>query len=329
MKHIKIWFGDSMETQLAKKKCSGSYSIPGIKSIFSMQELKKTGSRSNLLTDNIILILLILCFVGCASSRDTRQGSSHIPPLKSPIKSQIKSQIKYPTYQTPSTAPSPKSYGKKTGTQKPYKIRGIRYTPIANADGFLQTGLASWYGRKFHGRKTANGETYNMYAMTAAHKTLPMNTRVSVHNLKNNRKIVVRINDRGPFVSGRIIDLSYTGAKRLGIVKTGTAQVRINTRGKVVSSSKKAKKPVSFQSANYWKNNFTVQVGAFKNKSNAVKYKYQLAKSYHNAHIIKDKNYKDLVYRVRVGRFANIKDAERFTEKIINQGFHNAFAVAE
>ncbi|MBE7637349.1 septal ring lytic transglycosylase RlpA family protein [Sneathiella sp. P13V-1] len=109
---------------------------------------------------------------------------------------------------------------------KPYKIDGIWYYP-KEQPGYVETGLASWYGDPFHGRKTANGETYNMNLMTAAHKTLPMPTEVRVTNLENGRSIVVTINDRGPFVHGRIIDLSRRAAQLLGIIQKGTAKVRV------------------------------------------------------------------------------------------------------
>ncbi|MBO6826855.1 MAG: septal ring lytic transglycosylase RlpA family protein [Sneathiella sp.] len=109
---------------------------------------------------------------------------------------------------------------------KPYKIDGIWYYPKEDP-GYVETGIASWYGEPFHGRKTANGETYNMNLMTAAHKTLPMPTDVRVTNLENGRSIVVTINDRGPFVHGRIIDLSRRAAQLLGVIRNGTAKVRV------------------------------------------------------------------------------------------------------
>jgi peptidoglycan lytic transglycosylase len=260
-----------------------------------------------------ILLLLSLAFFGC-STNFIPHDPAHIPPPKSS------------TYKT---IPSPSTSQKKPATQKPYKIKGVRYTPIASATGFVQKGIASWYGKKFHGRKTSNGETYNMYAMTAAHKTLPMNTWVSVHNLKNNRKIVVRINDRGPFVAGRVIDLSYTGASRIGIIGSGTGKVRITALGRATAYSKKTKNPTAFKPVDYWKGNFTVQVGAFQVKANAQKYKYKLSKLYQNAHIATFKDNRGTFYRVRIGRFTNLKDAGRFTEKIIAQGSGYAFAVAE
>ena len=107
--------------------------------------------------------------------------------------------------------------------QKPYEVNGQLYTPLADHTGFAQEGTASWYGPNFHGKLTSNGEVYNMYSMTAAHKTLPLGVYVRVHNLANGRQAVVRINDRGPFVKGRIIDLSYAAAKDLGVVGPGTA----------------------------------------------------------------------------------------------------------
>ncbi|MDU9048461.1 MAG: septal ring lytic transglycosylase RlpA family protein [Candidatus Electrothrix sp. Rat3] len=112
-------------------------------------------------------------------------------------------------------------------TQRPYVIEGQTYFPVPSAEGYEETGLASWYGDPFHGRKTANGETYDMYGVTAAHKTLPMNTMLLVKNLANGKTTTVRINDRGPFVDGRIIDLSYTTAKKLGVVHRGTEKVQI------------------------------------------------------------------------------------------------------
>jgi rare lipoprotein A len=169
-------------------------------------------------------------------------------------------------------------------TQRPYVINGVTYYPIPSAIGYAEQGIASWYGEPFHGRKTANGETYNMYGNTAAHKTLPMDTVLLVKNLENGRSTVVRINDRGPFVQERIIDLSYTKAQDLGIIAKGTAKVEIvamgaqqpsgaeqtvaagPTRppaesGTPASSAPPASKPAPIP--DFDKGNFYVQVGAF------------------------------------------------------------------
>ena len=113
------------------------------------------------------------------------------------------------------------------GNKSPYRVRGKTYHLMSSAEGFTQEGIASWYGVKFHGELTSNGETYNMYEMSAAHKTLPLPAYVRVTNLRNNRSVIVRVNDRGPFHEGRIIDLSYAAANRLDVVKHGTAPVRI------------------------------------------------------------------------------------------------------
>lgn len=125
--------------------------------------------------------------------------------------------------------PSVKQSYSPSKKSKPYTIRGERYYPIDSAHGFVEEGLASWYGADFHGKKTANGEIYNMYAETAAHKILPLNSKVRVTNLENGRSMEVRINDRGPFVKGRIIDLSKTAAEKLGIIGPGTARVRVES----------------------------------------------------------------------------------------------------
>lgn len=113
------------------------------------------------------------------------------------------------------------------GNKNPYTVNGVTYQLMPAAKGYSEEGMASWYGNKFHGRKTSNGETYSMYGMTAAHKTLPIPAYVRVTNLANGRQIIVRVNDRGPFHGGRIIDLSYAGAKKLGYANSGTARVRV------------------------------------------------------------------------------------------------------
>jgi len=115
------------------------------------------------------------------------------------------------------------------GTSRPYAVFGVSYTPMQSRQRFVQEGRASWYGRKFHGKQTAIGEPYDMYAMTGAHKTLPLPSYVRVTNLENGRSVVVRVNDRGPFHSSRIIDLSYAAAYKLGYLQKGSTRVRIET----------------------------------------------------------------------------------------------------
>ncbi|MDQ6972283.1 MAG: septal ring lytic transglycosylase RlpA family protein, partial [Mariprofundaceae bacterium] len=130
-------------------------------------------------------------------------------------------------YHNKAKLPSGTGGHRKTG--KPYRIAGTTYYPLESSRGYDKTGVASWYGRDFHGKLTANGEQYDMHAMSAAHKTLPLPTLVRVTNLENGRSIVVRVNDRGPFVKSRLIDLSYAGAKALAYDKQGTTRVRVQT----------------------------------------------------------------------------------------------------
>lgn len=112
---------------------------------------------------------------------------------------------------------------------RPYEVFGKKYTPMASLQPFKQRGVASWYGKRFHGQKTASGETYDMYAMTAAHPTLPIPSYARVTHVKSGRQVVVRVNDRGPFHGGRVIDLSYAAAHRLGIIDSGSGEVEIQS----------------------------------------------------------------------------------------------------
>jgi rare lipoprotein A len=234
-----------------------------------------------------------------------------------------------PPLPAPAPAPAPTPAPPTApGQPRPYRVFGVWYQPMVDARGYEEEGVASWYGEEFHGRKTSSGEIYDMYAMTAAHKTLPMNTWVEVHNLDSNRKIKVRINDRGPFVTGRIIDLSYTGAREIGMVGPGTARVRVTALGAATQFAQK--EPVAFRDLDYWTGNFTVQVGAFQDKTNADRFKEKLSKSYLNAHIVVHEDHRGRFFRVRIGQFSNLKDAERFSEILVkNDGFDQAFAVAE
>ena len=164
-------------------------------------------------------------------------------------------------------------------TLRPYTVGGKTYYPTVVKVGWTQDGIASWYGPNFHGGKTSNGETYNMYALTAAHKTLPMNTMVRVTNKRNGKSVVVRINDRGPFVSGRIIDLSYAAGKRIGIDKTGTAPVRLTVLGfdRIIASM--APKGSGERRKTVVLRNFGVQVGAFRHLHGAQVYQHKFERT--------------------------------------------------
>lgn len=158
-------------------------------------------------------------------------------------------------------------------TLRPYTINGKRYYPTVVSVGWREEGIASWYGPDFHGGTTSNGERYNMYAMTAAHKTLPMNTMVRVTNKRNGRSVVVRINDRGPFVSGRIIDLSYAAGKRIGIDRTGTAPVELQVLGFDSLIASVAAKKGNAVRREVVISGFVVQIGSFRRLEGARIYK--------------------------------------------------------
>lgn len=159
-----------------------------------------------------------------------------------------------------------------TGT-KPYTVRGKTYYPLKSAHGFVEVGEASWYGPGFHGKTTANGERYNQYAMTAAHKLLPLGTKVRVTHMNNGRSIIVRINDRGPFVGDRIIDLSRAAATQLNIIGPGTGRVRVQSLGGVPQMRNDGDIAGSYY----------VQVGAFVNKDNADRLARDLGRAGHKS----------------------------------------------
>jgi len=178
-----------------------------------------------------------------------------------------KTSKKYPS-ENLDNAPSglKKKNGESVASMRPYTVFGKEYYPTVVSVGDTSSGRASWYGSDFHGKATCSGEGYDMYAMTAAHKTLPMNTVVRVTNLENNRAAVVRINDRGPFVESRIIDLSYTAAKEIDLVGKGSSDVRLEVLGF---------EPTGTKSIDYAAmaagprqevlTSFAVQIGAFAN----------------------------------------------------------------
>lgn len=210
--------------------------------------------------------------------------------------------------------------------QKPYTVNGQRYVPLASHQGFVQQGLASWYGRKFHGRKTSNGEIYDMYAMTAAHKTLPLGTSVRVHNLANGRQTVVRVNDRGPFIEGRIIDLSYSAADKLGVVGPGTAPVKVVALG---FQEQDADGRIVYRStASEQVGSYAVQVASFSSDANAQRLAAELRNRFGSASVfpslINGINY----YRVRVGKYNSLNAAESAKLSIEGHGFNNCFVVA-
>jgi rare lipoprotein A len=210
-----------------------------------------------------------------------------------------------------------------------YSIAGKRYYPIRSSAGFVQRGFASWYGGKFHGRLTSNGERYNMYGRTAAHKTLPFDTYVRVTNLNNGRKTLVRINDRGPFVHGRIIDLTYTAAHELDMLEDGVVEVKIEALGYAHRKRKAGKWVQVYEKpATYTEGDFTIQVGAFAVRENALRLHASLSRKYRETSVMVFDRGDERFYRVRVGRYSRLDHAEAGAKRLQQQGFPNAFAVA-
>jgi len=157
-------------------------------------------------------VLLLSLLSACSSGRYQQKHDS--TPTRLPSQAELKDAI---------ARAEPYS----RGGNKNYQVFGKPYEVLPSAHGFEQTGTASWYGKKFHGHLTSNGEIYDMYAMSAAHKNLPLPTYLKVTNTANNKSVIVRVNDRGPFHQSRIIDLSYSAAYKLDMLKTGTANVKI------------------------------------------------------------------------------------------------------
>ncbi len=219
--------------------------------------------------------------------------------------------------------------GQVPGYPKPYKVLGRWYQPLASARGFRQEGIASWYGEAFHGRPTSNGETYNMYGVSAAHKTLPLGTFVRVFNLRNQRILDVRINDRGPFVPGRVIDLSYGAAVKLGLIGPGTAPVRVVALGEPAGYTGNGR-PAAYDPVDFYRGEFSIQVGAFQERANAEALLRDLERSYKNTHIRSEYGRHDdrLWHRVMVGHCTDLLEAEKYENILRRRGFYDAFAVA-
>ncbi len=215
------------------------------------------------------------------------------------------------------TSDPKKSTPSGTAPAKPhtYTIRGKTYTTMASAHGYTEEGLASWYGKDFHGKRTANGEVYNMYGMTAAHKLLPFGTRLRVTNLQNDKSIDVVVNDRGPFVKGRIIDLTHTGAQRLGMLGPGIARVRITALATVPSYT-----------GDDMTGRFFVQIGAFSQRSNADALRTKLQNQGNTARVVRANSAN--FWRVQVGPYSKLS-AARQSQRALARSFPNSFLVAD
>jgi rare lipoprotein A len=236
------------------------------------------------------IILTIILTIGCSGQKSSRYEEDYQPPITG-----------------------------NTGSKMPYKVKDTTYYPMANSSGFEQTGLASWYGPKFHGKLTSNQEVYNMHEMTAAHKTLPFHTKVKVMNLENGKEAVVRINDRGPFVENRIIDLSFKAAKMLGVVEKGTAKVRIIALNNVKAGSSGSENGNSDQTKA-----FTVQIASFKELKNAK----LLVEKTNNSRIKSVVRNNVTYYQIIIGNYPTFDQAHLKMENLRSHGYDSAFVVS-
>ncbi len=214
------------------------------------------------------------------------------------------------------------------GNMPSYTVRGKTYQVLKNSIGFTQKGIASWYGTKFHGRKTSSGEKYNMYAMTAAHKTLPLPTYVEVTHTGNGRKVILKVNDRGPFHEGRVIDLSYAAARKLGISATGTGPVSlrvINTSALDLKTSE-----VVLPTAINTGGKIHIQVAAMGSEEAAEKMAGNLRDKdipSVRVHVIKNDGKK--LYRVRIGPIPNVDLAYQVINELNEIGLNTARVVVD
>lgn len=225
------------------------------------------------------------------------------------------------TAQVPDAVPrvEPRS---RYGNPESYVVFGKRYFVMKDGTGYVEKGIASWYGKQFHGRRTSSGETYDMYAMTAAHKSLPLPTYVRVTNLKNGRSVVLRVNDRGPFHGNRIIDLSYTAAAKLDIVAAGTGlvEVRALTPGRDEPAAGDTAPPLPVSPAATG-GAFYIQVGAFAHRANADALRDRLAAAGDLPVVVTGAVVDGrALYRVRIGPLDDVEISDRIVARLESLG---------
>ena len=220
------------------------------------------------------------------------------------------------------------------GNPKSYVVRGKRYYVKDSNAGFTQRGIASWYGTKFHGRRTSSGEPYDMYSMTAAHKTLPLPTYLEVINLRNNKRVIVKANDRGPFHENRIIDLSYAAATRLGITASGTGLVEIralNPAAPEPTPVQQVQPPAAVSTDNKALTpSMYLQVGAFSSQQNAQGLNSKL----HNAAFARTtittaSSNGSTIYRVRIGPLSTVDEADQLVDQLTSLGINDTRVVID
>lgn len=256
----------------------------------------------------LLLLSCVLTLGGCISPAPRPTAPTPTPPVTPP------SAPPTDLGSIPDAVPRVEPLSKR-GNPAFYEVMGQRYFVKSTAVGYVERGVASWYGPGFHKESTSNGEPYDMYAMTAAHKTLPLPCFVQVTNLGNGKTVVLRVNDRGPFKEGRIIDLSYTAAAKLNMLRAGTAlvEVRALTPGQAIAPGDTAIKTLY------------VQAGAFATAGNADKLAQQLRTSgYTQAFVRSDLVAGRSLYRVRIGPIADVSGFDRIVAELKKLGVSDA-----
>jgi rare lipoprotein A len=256
------------------------------------------------------LLLLSVALGGCVSA-----PPRPIPPAPAPTPAPESAPAPAPAEIEKIPEPTPRSEPRSAKGNPPfYNVLGKRYFVLKESSGYLERGIASWYGPGFHAASTSNGERYDMYAMTAAHKTLPLPCFVQVTNLRNGRSVVVRVNDRGPFKDGRIIDLSYTAASKLDMLRDGTTFVEVRA---LTAESGPATAPGA--------SSIYVQAGAFSSESNAAELLERLrASGVKNGSLSENQVGGRTLYRVKVGPVPSVGEYDRVVSRLKALGIADA-----
>ncbi|TLU67717.1 septal ring lytic transglycosylase RlpA family protein [Thalassotalea litorea] len=282
---------------------------------------------------SFFLLALLSVLVACSSPPKTTGGDEYQRTRYSQKHDSIPTRV---PAQNELQEPEPKVVAKSRGGNKDYKVFGKSYQVLPSADNYVKTGMASWYGKKFHGHKTSNGEIYNMYDFSAAHKTLPLPTYAKVTNLANNKSVIVRINDRGPFHHNRVIDLSYSAAFKLDMLKQGTARVKVEAitasniaqyQGKSSAVTAKAASrpapltPVSNKTASAVVNQYihvlvTREKALALNTAKGLKFLLQVPVN------LTEKN---ALYRVQIGPISKSSDVASLLTNLHQQGYPEAY----
>jgi len=223
------------------------------------------------------------------------------------------------------------------GNPASYVVYGKRYHTLASSKGYKERGLASWYGTKFHGKRTSSGEPYDLYGMTAAHKTLPLPTYVEVTNLDNGRSVIVKVNDRGPFHEDRLIDLSYTAAVKLGIVGHGTGKVEVRAIDTETSAHATDSTPATTavaapvtpqQTGDPDAAVYYLQVGAFSSRENAAGLQQKIQSQNMGAsRIVEGPGDSGTLYKVQVGPLSSHAEADQVTQTLKSLGINKSHLI--